>query len=215
MFNYIKISFCMALLTTLLACQQSVSKKDTTQVVASVTQKDDCDNPDANINCCFANMPKQLTSTMVILSDDPNGEKMVLSGTIYKKDKLTPYPNVILYAYHTDTKGEYSKKGNEKGVQKWHGSHHGWCKTDKNGNYKIETIRPASYPGRTDPAHIHSAVKIAGNEIPIYITDFVFKDDPLLPKTQQNKFSYQGGTGIVDVKKVNNQWIGKRDIILD
>lgn len=215
MSNYTKIGFAILVITAFVSCKQSASDSENPQTVAAVTQKDSCDNPDANINCYFLNMPKQLTSTMVIPNNDAEGEKMTISGTIYKKDKKTPYSDVILYAYHTDTKGEYSKKGNEKGVQKWHGSHHGWCKTDKNGNYKIETIRPASYPGTTNPQHIHSAIKVPDNETPFHITDFMFKDDPLLPKTQQNKFSYQGGNGVIDVKKVNNQWIGNRDIVLD
>ena len=175
-------------------------------------QKDVCDDPDAAIECCFANMPAELTSTMMIPDDNPKSEKLIISGTIYKKDK-TPYPDVILYAYHTDAKGEYSKKGNETGYQKWHGSHHGWCKTDKKGYYRIETIRPASYPKTTAPQHIHSAIKIP-NSKPFYITDFLFKDDPNLPKNIQNKYSLQGGSGIVDVKKVGDVWMGKRDIIL-
>lgn len=215
MSNFTKVYFITIVLIPFLSCKQSVSENDNSKTIVAVNQKDSCDDPDADIHCYFDNMPKQLTSTMVIPNYDANAEKMIISGTIYKKGGKTPYANVILYAYHTNTKGEYSKRGNEKGVRKWHGYHHGWCKTDKNGNYKIETIRPASYPGMTNPAHVHSALKVPDNETPFHITDFMFKDDPLLPKTQQNKFSYQGGDGIIDIKKINNQWIGKRDIILD
>jgi len=120
-----------------------------------------------------------------------------------------------LYAYHTDSKGIYSKKGDEKGVRKWHGYHHGWCKSDKNGNYRIETIRPGSYPGGTNPAHIHSAVKVPDNNIPFHINDFMFKDDPLLKDKHRNTLPNKGGLGVIEVKKINNQWVGKRDIILD
>ncbi|ESU27602.1 hypothetical protein FLJC2902T_19240 [Flavobacterium limnosediminis JC2902] len=194
-------------------CKKETNREISLHEPTSVIQTDDCDDPDVAIECCFVNMPKQLTSTMIIPDDDSKSEKLVISGTIYKKDKK-PYPDVILYAYHTDYKGEYSKKGNEKGYQKWHGSHHGWCKTDKNGNYRIETIRPASYPKTTAPQHIHSALKIPDNNKPFYITDFMFKDDPNLPKNMQNKYSLQGGSGIVDVKKTDGVWIGKRDIHL-
>lgn len=188
---------------------REVSLNDTTVV----PQTDKCDDPDAPIECCFANMPKQLTSTMVIPDDGTKSEKLVINGTIYKRDK-TPYPDVILYAYHTDAEGVYSKKGNETGYQKWHGSHHGWCKTDKKGQYRIETIRPASYPKTTAPQHIHSAIKVPGSKA-FYITDFMFKDDPNLPKKLENKYSLQGGSGVVDVKKVGDAWIGRRDIILN
>lgn len=201
-----------SLLMTFCRNQETNSEMSLNEPTATL-QTDICDDPDAAIECCFANMPKQLTSTMVIPDDDSKSEKLIISGTVYRKDK-TPYPNVIIYAYHTDSKGEYSKKGTETGYQKWHGSHHGWCKTDKKGYYRIETIRPASYPKTTAPQHIHSAIKIPGNE-PFYITDFMFKDDPNLPKNMQNKYSLQGGSGIVDVKKVGNVWMGKRDIVLN
>ncbi|WP_081694218.1 dioxygenase family protein [Flavobacterium suncheonense] len=204
----------MSFVGLLFSCQLKEAERAITQTITT-RQSDACDNPDADIHCCFANMPNLLTSVMNIPNSDAGAEKLIISGTIYKKDGKTPIPGVILYAYHTNTKGEYSKKGTEKGVQKWHGSHHGWCKTDANGKYRIETIRPASYPGNTTPAHIHAAVKLPDNPNPFYITDFMFKDDPLLPKAEQNRFSYQGGSGIVAVQKVNNVWIGKRDLVLN
>jgi protocatechuate 3,4-dioxygenase beta subunit len=193
--------------------QQETNREISLNDSTSASQTNNCDDPDAAIECCFTNMPKQLTSTMIIPDDNDKSEKLIISGTIYKKDK-TPYPNVILYAYHTDVNGQYSKKGNETGYQKWHGSHHGWCKTDKKGYYRIETIRPASYPKTKAPQHIHSAIKVPDNP-PFYITDFLFKDDPNLPKNLQNKYSLQGGAGIVDVKKSDGVWIGKRDIVLE
>jgi protocatechuate 3,4-dioxygenase, beta subunit len=211
-----KIIGLLSISILMISCKKESVTKEIGQTKTTAEVNDSsCDNPDADIECCFVNMPKQLTSVMIISDDDSNSEKLIISGTVYKKNKNTPYPDVIIYAYHTDTQGLYSKKGNETGVQKWHGSHHGWCKTDKNGNYRIETIRPASYPKSTAPAHIHSAIKVPDNATPFYITDFLFKDDPYLPKTQQNKFSYQGGSGVVDVKKINNQWVGKRDIVLN
>lgn len=204
---------CISLLMSF--CKQKKNSKELAQSSAtSSTEKDSCDSPDAPIECYFVNMPKQLTSTMIIPDEKKDGEKLVISGTIYKKDK-SPYANVILYAYHTDSKGEYSKKGNEKGVQRWHGSHHGWCKTDKNGNYKIETVRPASYPNSNNPQHIHAAVKLPNKEKPMYINDFLFKDDPLLNKPLTSYDREKGGSGVIEVKKVEGIWIGKRDIVLE
>lgn len=211
--HFIKI-LGLAGLLLLLSCKQNAAVKNNSQAVNSQTmQIDSCDNPDANINCYFLNMPKSLTATMKITDSDTQSERMIITGKILKKDKKTPYANVILYAFHTDTKGEYSKKGNEKGVQKWHGSHHGWCKTDQNGNYRIETIRPASYPNSSAPAHIHAALKLPDNTNPFHINDFMFKDDPLLNKTHTVERE-KGGSGIVDVTKTNGIWIGKRDIVL-
>ena len=178
-------------------------------------QEDPCDSPDADINCFFAGMPSSLSMVMDIADEDEPGERLVITGTLLKPDGKTPYPGVILYAYHTDKSGYYSKRGTERGVQKWHGRLHGWCKTDQNGRYEIRTIRPAPYPNNKIPAHIHPAVKIPGKSEPYYLTDFVFADDPLIDKRYAESMkSKPGGTGIVDLKKLNGVWRGDRDIIL-
>ena len=195
------------------SCGQTSSKQDHKQQITQ-TQIDTCDNPDANINCCFINMSRTLTSTMTITNSKEDGNKLIISGTIFKADGKTPYPDIILYAYHTDSKGYYSKNGNETGVQKWHGRLHGWCKTDNNGHYSIQTIRPARYPDNTMPAHIHAAIKTDSGQM-YWITDFVFKDDDLVNEKYLSSLVNVGGTGVVDINK-NPEfvWIGKRDIVL-
>jgi len=179
------------------------------------TQQEGCDSPDADIECYFINMPETLESTMIIPSEGETAEELIITGTIFKADGKTPYQNVILYAYHTDSKGYYSKRGNETGVQKWHGKFHGWCKTDSTGRYIIKTIRPAPYPNNSIPAHIHSAIKMPDNSM-LHINDFVFTDDPLVNEKYKSSFERQvGGTGIIELKKIDNTWIGQRDIVLD
>jgi protocatechuate 3,4-dioxygenase, beta subunit len=122
---------------------------------------------------------------------------------------------VIMYAYHTDNKGIYSKSGKEQGVQNWHGRLHGWCRTDTLGHYEIHTIRPASYPNSTAPAHIHGALKEpSGNMLPI--TDFVFKDDKFVTGSYKPNSRLKGGSGIVDVKRRSDGfWVGERNIIVN
>jgi len=179
------------------------------------SQPDDCDNPDANIECYFLNMPESLSYILTIPYENETAKELIITGTIFKSDGKTPYPNVILYAYHTDSKGYYSKKGNETGVQKWHGRLHGWCKTDSKGFYEIRTIRPARYPDNSMPAHIHAALKTDNGQM-FYITDFVFKDDSLVDEKYLSAINNVGGTGVVDIKMTKeNIWVGKRDIILN
>ena len=152
-------------------------------------------------------------NVITIANKNEPGERLIITGTIFKIDGITPYPNVILYAYHTDNSGNYSKKGSEKGFQKWHGHLHGWCKTNSDGKYELHTIRPARYPDNTIPAHIHTAFKTPEGQTD-YINDFVFKDDDLVNEAyKSNRFG--GGTGIVDIQKgADNVWSGKRDIVL-
>ena len=195
-------------------CVRPTTKLNADIKIAS-SQTDTCDNPDANINCCFTNMPQSLTSTMIIAQKDEPGDRLIITGTFFHADGVTPYPNVIFYAYHTDNTGHYSKKGKETGFQKWHGHLHGWCKSDSNGHYQIQTIRPARYPDNSMPAHIHAAFKTPKGQVE-YITDYVFKDDSLVTKKYLSSlFSNIGGTGIVEVEKTSpNIWTGKRDLIL-
>ena len=202
--------FVLSLLTV---CGQSTPQNHLKQSLTQ-PQPDNCDGPDADISCSFVNIPKNISHIMTISGPEEPGERLLISGTIYKADEKTPFPNVLLYAYHTDDKGVYAKKGNEAGVQKWHGRLHGWLKTDRKGYYEIRSIRPARYPGNTMMAHIHAAVKPDGGQ-PFYINDYVFKDDSLVTEQYLSRLvNSTGGTGVVDVQKKSNVWTGKRDIIL-
>jgi len=151
---------------------------------------------------------------MTIAEKNEPGDKLIITGTLFHSDGVTPYPDVILYAYHTDNTGHYTKKGNEKGFQKWHGHLHGWCKSDSKGRYEIHTIRPARYPDNSMPAHIHVAFKTPDGDMN-YINDYVFKDDSLVNEKYLSSLSNIGGTGIVDVKRTAvHIWAGTRDLIL-
>jgi protocatechuate 3,4-dioxygenase beta subunit len=191
------------------------SDKQVHQSAVAGTQADTCDDPDAPIGCNFRDMPANLTHVMTIADKEETGDRLVVSGTIFKADGKTPYPNVVLYAYHTDSKGYYSKSGKETGAQKWHGRLHGWCKTDENGYYEIRSIRPARYPDNSMPAHIHIAVKEPKDKATYYISDIVFKDDSLVNKRYVNSIiSMIGGNGIVALSKsTDGTWVGRRDIV--
>ncbi|RYY68705.1 MAG: intradiol ring-cleavage dioxygenase, partial [Chitinophagaceae bacterium] len=67
------------------------------------------------------------------------GEKIHISGTVFKADGRTPAPGVVLYVYHTNAAGIYPTKGNETGWEKQHGYIRGWIKTDQNGAYGFYT----------------------------------------------------------------------------
>jgi protocatechuate 3,4-dioxygenase beta subunit len=212
---------CIIVLSSISCGQTAHRQPDQPHSTATVPATDTCDNPDANIDCCFIGMPADLTNVIAIADSNEPGERLVISGTFYKNDGRTPYPDVIIYAYHTDNRGEYSKRGDEHGVQKWHGHLHGWGKTDREGHYEIRTIRPARYPDNTIPAHIHVAIREPNGNSQYYINDFVFADDSLVNKQYLNSISgHPGGTGVVELQrtavkfKENVLWSGRRDIVL-
>lgn len=139
--------------------------------------------------------------------------KLKISGTVYKKDGQTPAKNVILYIYHTNREGIYEKKGDEEGWARRHGYIRGWVKTGEDGKYTFYTFRPASYPNRRAPEHIHITVK-EPDKNEYYIDDFMFNDDPLLTNSVKQQRKNRGGSGIVSLESTSRYFTIKRDIVL-
>lgn len=178
---------------------------------------DTCDDNDANPRCCFIGMPGSPASRIVIAPDDEPGKRMVISGQIFKSDGKTPYPNVLMYLYHTNEKGIYARKGNETGIRRWHGHLHGWLRTDTEGRYEIRSIRPASYPDTKINAHIHAVVWEPGDrKEPYFIEDFLFADDPFLKPAERESARKNPGKSPVVTLRANAEGVleGKRDISL-
>jgi protocatechuate 3,4-dioxygenase, beta subunit len=100
------------------------------------------------------------------------GERLVLSGQLVAPDGNTPAAGVIVYAYQTDATGEYHNIDQVARL-------HGWAKSDRDGHFEFRTIRPAPYPGRTIPAHIHMHAWGAGYPLQ-WTPELKFADDPLL-----------------------------------
>ena len=94
--------------------------------------------------------PNDVTSYSKLANENENGERLIISGTVFMHDGKAPAPNILIYAYHTDIKGIYGK-GNEP----THGRFRGWMLTDSKGRYEIDTIKPGPYPTGGTPAHIH------------------------------------------------------------
>jgi protocatechuate 3,4-dioxygenase beta subunit len=141
------------------------------------------------------------------------GPKLLITGRIFQADGKTPARNTILYVYHTDQKGIYATKGNEKGWAKRHGYIRGWIRTNEEGRYAFYTLKPAAYPDGKEPAHIHPVIKEADKD-PYWIDEYLFEDDPLLT-TEKRKQQYKhGGNGILTITKQDGLLTATRDIIL-
>lgn len=184
------------------ACTQTKSQHE--QVLGSPCE--DCE-------LLFEGMPKQISWRTTISEPDEPGEPLIISGKIFKKDGKTPAPGVILYIYQTDNRGLYSPSSNQI-LGKAHGHLRGWMKTDEQGRYEFKTIRPAPYPNRKDPQHIHPIIYEPGKGY-YWVDDYLFDDDPLLTEQQRNRPTERGGLGIIKVdKSPEGVWIGSRDIVL-
>jgi len=95
--------------------------------------------------------PQSLTNKAVIATKDEPGERLILKGTLYGSDGSTPLPNIKIYAYQTDATGVYSRPVDDSRNPRLKA----WAKTDAQGRFEFDTIKPASYPGGGNPAHIH------------------------------------------------------------
>jgi protocatechuate 3,4-dioxygenase beta subunit len=130
----------------------------------------------------FPPPPHEVSSVATLVTSDEPGERLVITGIVYTSDGKTPYPDFILYLYQTDATGVYNMTD-----RSWMRPRiRGWVRTDKDGKYEIRTVKPGSYPGSRNPAHIHAIVKLPGNE-PDWIDDFLFEDDPFLTERERNR----------------------------
>ena len=143
------------------------------------------------------------------------GEPLILTGTVFRADGEIPAPGVIVYAYHTNAEGVYPTRGDEKGWARRHGYLRGWVKTNSEGRYRFDTIRPSTYPNRREPAHIHMTIKEP--DFPEYWIDaVVFADDPLVTAQYRKDQGERGGSGIVKLTRdAEGRWVGVRDIVLE
>ena len=156
---------------------------------------------------------KRLTPIDTLPLFQQNEPKLKISGVVFKEDRKTPADNVIVYIYHTNRNGIYQTKGDEKGWARRHGFIRGWTKTGDDGKYTFYTFRPAGYPGRSDPEHIHVTVK-EPDKNEYYIDDILFDDDPRLTKKEREARENRGGPGIVKPVKNGSVFGVSRDIIL-
>jgi protocatechuate 3,4-dioxygenase beta subunit len=164
--------------------------------------------------CGAAEAPAELTSTAVLAGPDEPGERLVVEGVIYEADGRTPAEGVLLYAYNTNAEGVYQPGPDPTGNERRHGRLRGWLRTGSDGRYRIETVRPAAYPGSTIPAHVHMTVQPPGGEED-WIDSIHFADDPLLTERQRRRLRGKGGSGIVQpTQDENGVQRAERDVVL-
>lgn len=155
--------------------------------------------------------PKDVSWKTILLNDSDKGEKMTLSGTVFKSDGKTPAPNVLIYIYHTDIEGYYGRKSGEHK----HGRYRGWLLTDEKGRYEFTTIKPAPYPENRFAAHIHTTLTTTEMKED-WIDNYLFEGDKLISARERAEAGKRGGFNpILKLEKgANGVWTATRDIQL-
>ncbi|WP_428152392.1 hypothetical protein [Brevundimonas sp.] len=140
---------------------------------------------------------------------------MILSGRVLAADGRTPAADIVVYAHHTNALGLYADGSDETEWSRRHGRLRGWVRTDSEGHYRFETIKPAPYPSRALPAHVHLFIGEPGRR-PYYIDDVVFDGEFGVDRDYRARQELRGGSGIVTLRRDPvSGWIAQRDIRLE
>ncbi len=212
-------NFCLSALLALFIAQaacQETSPNNQQRSGPGTTLKQDR-QVGGSCECCEAwkdGIPDNLTWETQIAPVSEPGERLEISGTIFKKDGKTPASDIILYVYQTDADGNYSNGPGISACANRHGHLRGWVKTGTDGRFRFRTVRPASYPGTTIEQHIHAIIKEPGLS-EYWIDSFYFDDDPNLPEKLRKNDKQRAGSGVLTLKKNEGGiWAGERDIVL-
>lgn len=140
---------------------------------------------------------KEARAQARIVRDGEPGERLSVLGQVFRPDGVTPAAGVIVYAYQTGKDGLYGPQGNSAPRLR------GWMKTDAQGRFRLETIRPGSYPNTRIAAHIHFQAWGAGTPVQ-YTEEMLFEDDPLVLEGVKARSRQMGEFGFVQ-KVVNGE----------
>jgi protocatechuate 3,4-dioxygenase beta subunit len=92
------------------------------------------------------------------------GTKLVLAGSVLATD-CSPVAGALLDFWHADSQGEYDNEGYRLRGHQF---------ADSRGRYRLETIVPGLYTGRT--RHIHVKVQVPNG--PVLTTQLYFPGEP-------------------------------------
>jgi protocatechuate 3,4-dioxygenase beta subunit len=117
--------------------------------------------------------PSAPSSGRVAPQGEP-GEPLTVSGVVVGPDGA-PIAGASLYIYQTDHEGYYGVKpvsDNRNPRLKL------FLRSDAQGRWSFDTVKPGSYPASRVPAHIHFEVAAAGHAPNIF--EIVFEGDPFV-----------------------------------
>lgn len=143
------------------------------------------------------------------------GAPLWLEGRVTMPDGRTPAADVVVYLHQTNAQGLYANGSSETVWSRRHGRLRAWARTDSKGRYRFRTIKPAPYPDRTIPAHIHLTILEPGRR-PYYVDDVVFEGEFKVDASYRAGQELRGGSGIVRLTRDEaGRLRATRDIILE
>jgi protocatechuate 3,4-dioxygenase beta subunit len=148
-------------------------------------------------------------SSIVVAGREEPGDRFVVTGRVM--DGATPLAGVSIYVFQADADGLYTKDGNNSDQN---ARLHGAMRSDKDGRYRFESIRPRGY--NDAPAHVHYVVTAPGYKPRMF--DLWLADDPLIEKRRKAGVPVPGAPGQVEVRPVTRDasgvWHATRDLAM-
>jgi protocatechuate 3,4-dioxygenase beta subunit len=120
----------------------------------------------------------EVARTAETVAKGRDGQRLVVSGTVYAEDCTTPLTGASIEVWQTNAAGEY---GPGQGTADERCCYLAAAlRTDQRGRYRFETVKPGHYKGeeRPPPAHIHFEVRHP--EAAGVLTELLFEGDPWL-----------------------------------
>lgn len=144
----------------------------------------------------FEGLPATLSAEGRIAPAGEPGRPLRITGTVFTAAG-EPAPGIIVYAYQTNAQGVYPPDERHRGTAaRHHGRLRGWVRTDAQGRYAFDTVRPGGYPRSDLPEHVHLHV-IEPGRCTYYIDDVLFGDDPRLTAAKKAELILgRGGSGL-------------------
>jgi protocatechuate 3,4-dioxygenase beta subunit len=125
------------------------------------------------------------------------GEPLTVTGVVTGSDGA-PVPGVSLYIYQTDREGYYGVKpasdSNDPRLKLF-------LRSDAKGAWSFTTVKPGSYPGSRNPAHIHFEVAAPGRAAKFF--EIVFEGDPFITDQMRTNPAFS-------VRRIENGRVAER-----
>src|SRR5687768_10518117 len=151
--------------------------------------------------------PANAPSSIVVAGKDERGERFIVTGQVM--DGTRPLAGVSIYVFQADADGLYTRDGSNSDQN---ARLHGAMRSDANGRYRFETIRPKGYGGA--PAHVHYVTTAPGYKPRMF--DLWLADDPLIEERRKAGLPVPGAPGQVEVRPVTRDaggvWHATRDL---
>ena len=157
----------------------------------------------------YTSNPPLITNNK-LAKDTEIGTKLILTGRVKNLDCTEFIPDATVDIWHANDAGDYDNSGYNL---------RGQVKTNSEGFYTFETIKPGKYLNGSSyrPSHIH--FKITAPGYPTITTQLYFEGDSDIPGDAAASIKsgqYDASHRIIPIKKnVNGAYEGTWDIVVD